>query len=461
MPQYYPFHFVPASGKSNKFTGLEFTVDQLKKGGGYVTHERYVPGTLSGLLECTLTTVTPLVVGAEQSRPNGQLAHVEPFLIDRQPAIPGSSLRGMLSAILEAVSDSALRILDSKPYELRVPVPGQGNLTVRQAVPGANGQPATAWDFFAALDRRLLPLHPERTQRLSVAELILGVVSENPKSEKKTGFALASRVRISDALPVPGQTDLLAERLPLRILSSPKASEVDAPASRLPEVASPCPVLYMKNASGAAGYIAKESLKPGIHVPQGRKFYLHHSVTPGQTPWRTEVRGNDLSAKQKNSVQPIAARKTFVFTVQFDNLHPAELALLLYALKPTEKFRHKLGMGKPLGLGSVELAIQEQAEVQRQKRYTLEGLSRGRSVKPNWFPGLRKMIEDNAPPEILQALQALGEQIPPDGQVRYPLAAGQTDPEGETFKWFVLNQRSRAKWLHPIAHNNGDLPPLD
>ena len=28
MPQYYPFHFVPASGKSNKFTGLEFTVDQ-------------------------------------------------------------------------------------------------------------------------------------------------------------------------------------------------------------------------------------------------------------------------------------------------------------------------------------------------------------------------------------------------------------------------------------------------
>ena len=461
MPQYYPFHFVPASGKSNKFTGLEFTVEQLQKGGVHVTHERYVPGTLSGVLQCTLTTVTPLVVGAEQTRPSGQVAHVSPFLIDRQPAVPGSSLRGMLASILEAASDSALRILDRKPYELRVPVLGHPYLTVREAVPGPNAQPATAWDFFAALDRRLLPLHKDRPQKLSVAELILGVVSENPDSgnNKQTGFALASRVRVSDALPVPGQTDLLGERIPLRILSSPKPSSVMAPTSRLDGVASPCTVLYVANALGASSYIPKESLAPGPHVPQGRKFYLHHQVAPGQTPWRTASPG--LNAEQKNSVQPIAAGKTFAFSIQFDNLHPMELALLLYSLKPTDQFRHKLGMGKPLGLGSISLTITEQAEVHRQQRYTLAGLSQPRAVKPKWFPALRDTVALQVPPEIHQALRALGEQTPPTGQVRYPLAAGQTDPEGETFKWFVANQRSRAKWLRPIAQNGGNLPPLD
>ena len=39
--------------------------------------------------------------------------------------------------------------------------------------------------------------------------------------------------------------------------------------------------------------------------------------------------------------------------VDFDNLSPRELGLLLYALKPAEGFRHKLGMGKPIGLGGV------------------------------------------------------------------------------------------------------------
>jgi len=458
MPQYYPSHYVPALGQPNEFLKLSQTSEQLQAGLGRVTHERYVPGMLSGSLRCSIATVTPLVIGAEQQRPDRQVAHVTPFLIDGQPAIPGSSLRGMLSALLEAASDSALRILDQKPYELRVP---QGRVTVRQAVPGSNGQPATAWDFFAALSPRLLPLHNFRP--LSPAELIFGVVAENPESRqtKRGAFALASRVRVSDALPTAGQSDLLGERITLKILSSPKASEVTAPASSLPGVASPCTVLYMKNREGRSSYIPKETLRPGLHIPQGRKFYLHHQVAAGQTPWRTQVRPPDPNANQKNSVQPINSGKRFEFTVQFDNLHPIELALLLYALKPTDQFRHKLGMGKPLGLGTVTVTIEEQRQVLREQRYTLAGLAANRATKPNWFPGLRNAAAQQVPAEIHQAIVALGEQAPPAGQVRYPLTVSQTDLEGETFKWFVENQRTRTRWLKPISENQGKLPPLD
>ena len=44
---------------------------------------------------------------------------VRPFLIAGQPAIPASSLRGLISSIVEAASNSSFRVLVNRLYSVR------------------------------------------------------------------------------------------------------------------------------------------------------------------------------------------------------------------------------------------------------------------------------------------------------------------------------------------------------
>ncbi|MCB0008677.1 MAG: cold shock domain-containing protein, partial [Anaerolineales bacterium] len=71
--------------------------------------------------------------------------------------------------------------------------------------------------------------------------------------------------------------------------------------------------------------------------------------------------GDDLQKResQLTRVRPIKAGVRFEFTIHFENLHPAELGALLWVLEPQgepeAQYRHKLGMGKPLGMGAVHI----------------------------------------------------------------------------------------------------------
>ena len=128
MAQYNPYHFVPVKGREAGQTkhDLPFAIqrdpnDKREIAGEF--HERYAPDRHSGTIFCTLTTKTPILIGAAQARPNaGSVATVSPFAIDGKPAVPGSSLRGMVGSILEAASNSALRILDAQPFSFRKPM---------------------------------------------------------------------------------------------------------------------------------------------------------------------------------------------------------------------------------------------------------------------------------------------------------------------------------------------------
>jgi hypothetical protein len=79
-------------------------------------HDHYHPKTYSGRIVCYLTTESPIVIGGQQVKTDeNQPATVKPVeLTPGQPAIPASSLRGLLSSIAEAASNSALRVLDDK-----------------------------------------------------------------------------------------------------------------------------------------------------------------------------------------------------------------------------------------------------------------------------------------------------------------------------------------------------------
>jgi len=82
--------------------------------------------------------------------------------------------------------------------------------------------------------------------------------------------------------------------------------------------------------------------------PAGRKFYYHHPNGPTATIERSRF---------TRTVQPLTAGSTLAFTLSFRNLSDDDLQLLLYALLLEPGMGHKLGMGKPIGLGSLVLEL--------------------------------------------------------------------------------------------------------
>jgi len=329
--------------------------------------------------------------------------------------------------------------------------------------------------WFSYINRNLLPWGSKdrdgqkESDGLTPAEWLFGVVEggeeKDKQNRKPSSLNLASRVRFSDARSLNPTIKPLAE-IPLKILSSPKP---------------PSPAMYFK------GGPAKKNLSMELHKPNGRKYYVPHKNPQGaKPPWQT---GNNDNPEQKCRCTPLPAGSVFYFHIDFDNLSDAELELLLAAIKPAEDFRHRLGLGKPLGLGSVLADIKGVFIVDRVNRYGVEALKASASryaetsQSGNWDDGLAKRypaeqqaISQSLPQytirpsksfidqdtlEILKTLGADPRRRTPDVQVRYPMAHGQQNSETEGFKWFVNNDRTtRRKYLETMEKET-PLKPLE
>ncbi|KKO18793.1 MAG: RAMP superfamily protein, partial [Candidatus Brocadia fulgida] len=85
----------------------------------------------------------------------------------------------------------------------------------------------------------------------------------------------------------------------------------------------------------------------------GRKFYVHHMG------YETVKKNQRTLVKTENNrtVKALDKENEFTFEVFFENLREWELGLLLHCLELEPEMGHKLGMGKPLGFGSVKIRI--------------------------------------------------------------------------------------------------------
>ncbi|MBI5187370.1 MAG: hypothetical protein HZA01_16815 [Nitrospinae bacterium] len=124
---------------------------------------------------------------------------------------------------------------------------------------------------------------------------------------------------------------------------------------------------------------------------KGRKFYYHHDRD------KLPNRGQN-----QDKIQLIKSQVVFEFTVEYRNLSPQELGLLLLALKLDDGCAHKIGQGKPLGLGSARITI-EKLEEFSPDRYKKKG---------------SKMVEvkDNAPAD---AIKGFIDQLKSDENVHF------------------------------------------
>ncbi|NOX36296.1 MAG: TIGR03986 family CRISPR-associated RAMP protein [Calditrichaeota bacterium] len=90
---------------------------------------------------------------------------------------------------------------------------------------------------------------------------------------------------------------------------------------------------------------------------RGRKFYFHH---PNQNKLYYCVPTNYREQEEMRSqVRPVLDGNVFEFRIDFQNLAQEELGMLIWGLELHGNLHHKLGMGKPIGFGSIRIEIIE------------------------------------------------------------------------------------------------------
>jgi hypothetical protein len=465
-----PYHFVPLAPPPESSLIEASTVLQGTLHDRFDADSGSGPRRYSGRLVCRLETEGPVVLGAEQlhveNDPDRE-REIQPFGLPdpaapndayrRTPMIPGSTLRGLISAIVEAASCSTLRVLDDRLFQYR-------DSTRRKFT-----HTGSLYSAVSTVSPELIPLHSGRS-KLTLAERLFGFVEQGGDER-----ALAGRLRFAHALAEGEAPDggWYEEPVLLKILAEPKGKS---------------PAFYFGN----QGYLSKEQLDPTRHSPQGRKFYLHHRKEDLDS--RSYESRSPENLKQKAIVRPLKEKTSFLFHIDFTNLSSEELGYLIYSLRPTETFRHKLGMAKPLGLGRVRIDRLALAFIDRRNGYFPAALfgpkyqslessldagawqslsprlahryryeAAGAALAPaGTFPRMATLVAEirsAIPIQVRSALELLGNPEEIGDEVIYPLRLDQ-DSEAEHFKWFVTNDRTKRRPLPPLKPGQG-LPALE
>lgn len=207
----------------------------------------------------------------------------------------------------------------------------------------------------------------------------------------------AGRIRISDGV-YHGAEQL--QYIPLKELSSPKPAY--APFYLKPNASYSAPVPFHRDIKGICEQLPgfqflaipqqnglKDSVKAlGAHIDhyhygydeneaRGRKFYLHHG-TGFQLGFAQDDRQDHRDRRAKVEVLEPAENSKFPFSLSFRNLAPWELGLVIVTAElslgdSNHVLAHKLGRGRPLGLGSVSITVEPLEGICSGLRFTVFG----------------------------------------------------------------------------------------
>jgi CRISPR-associated protein (TIGR03986 family) len=97
---------------------------------------------------------------------------------------------------------------------------------------------------------------------------------------------------------------------------------------------------------------------------KGRKYYWHHKDKLNITNSGQIINSSIIARKEDNSNQitiarPLYSGNSFEAGVYFENLTDFELGALIYSIGLEENMYHKIGHGKPIGLGTIKIDIEE------------------------------------------------------------------------------------------------------
>jgi CRISPR/Cas system CSM-associated protein Csm3 (group 7 of RAMP superfamily) len=253
----------------------------------------------NGRIACRLTALTHLFIPKtqEQADRNQHVALELLRIDDGRPLLPGSSLKGVLRNVAEALSGSCLILPQAR----------QGKLEYR-------GRPPVVYQVPQGFERC------RSTKNACPACRLFGLLSRDE--------VFVGKLSVSDATAEP---DAKTERMTIEALMEPK------PRHR-------------------AWYGDPKQRE----LARGRKFYYHQPAGPHRTTRET---------RYNKTIEPVVPGTVFEFEVEYTNLTADELALLVFSLVLEESLRHKAGMGKPVGLGSVQIEIVDWTHLDPEVRY--------------------------------------------------------------------------------------------
>ena len=252
---------------------------------------------------------------------------------------------------------------------------------------------------------------------VDLAEAMFGFVKPKTKKEQKD-LARAGRIFVSDALLADGQSpdkiwlagDPNTVTIP-RILSGPKPTTfAHYLTQRKPERIK---VRGKRKDRYILGLDHYASPTPDETVIRGHKLYWHKgNASRKQIQEPDQVGPKDT---QHSKIKPIHSGVHFRFCVRFENLSQVEIGALLWALTlpgPGE-YCHKLGMGKPLGMGAVKIESElhlTDRQVRYQELFSGDSWELGLDVGYKGKDSQKKKVKVDTKKRRLQALKAF-EQV--------------------------------------------------
>ncbi|MEW6065519.1 hypothetical protein P378_01950 [Desulforamulus profundi] len=294
--------------------------------------------------------------------------------------------------------------------------------------------------LFKASTGELLPeyLRPcGRYEKLCPACRLFGWVKPSTSDDK--GFAsYAGRVEVSDGKLVgKNRTE---DMVTLAELASPKPTAT---------------FFYLADSEGKARYINKRDGYQQTLKLRGRKFYRHHS----RFQWQ---KGSSDNKRNRTIKDPVKPGSRFSFLVRFENLTEEELGALAWSIQLEEGLFHRLGYGKPLGLGSVRISIESCKTFNFQKRYA--GLTNSGAQEVDLDGYIDKFKEtckeafgkDFSELENICDLKSIFGSPIDELPVHYPRLTKEAKEGGdENFKWFM--KAATKEWFLQLAREDRGL----
>jgi len=398
----------------NPYNFVLLQPDKPVRSEGYPGRLQFHENSYSGMLKCTLKALGPLI-SIDQRKRNKEKINFFNFLKNYQhdPIIQGSSLKGMIRSIYEAITDSCMTLACTCGQSIK----RRGNKIKYEYQDIGNYHNNKCSDIMA----------------LCPACRIFGTINNDDRP-------CQGRVRFSDA--VLKQGGLIEKRTYLKVLSNPKPHH---------------------HATYGKGKHPKGLIS-------GRKFYYHHGKSP-------KFSVNEHNARYSIAIEEYAKiGNKFEFEVYVENLDEEEFKNFILALELHEGFGHKIGLGKAIGLGSCCITVnRDQSSITigsgRYKKWEAAADTTWYSLKKELPDALKEVLrlnkEDDAgvigyPPDFNnypnQPIDAKGffrEDTKTDEQAPLPNTANTgepisvaTEPPKESAP--KVGQEQEAAWLKKI-----------
>lgn len=281
--------------------------------------------------------------------------------------IPGSSLKGMIRTVAETLGNGCLTLFD-ETYEYK---------HIREKI---------YEDFGDKIPGAFK--HCYQIQRLCVACRIFGMMERGRNAQVFLG-----KVNISDAYSVD-----VIPNAPLYTIA-----------------------LMNPKPHHEAFYLDQERRRIA-----GRKFYFHHDE-PMSHSGLQYIPGNREPINRY--IQPLGPQSRFHFSINFTNLEPDEFAVLLVALVLRSDMRHKIGYGKPMGLGSVYLSpitlsltdyVNRYALREHKSENTQKSVLTGKGLEEYIDSHIKKYAPAILKSQAMEDLKRIWQWPPLPGKYQYP-----------------------------------------